>query len=134
MSPGKKLEGHIQSDPRTVPNTAWWPVVFLRFCRALFRIRAATGDGLHHEPQSGCRWRRSAANARDASDLILIHNEKKISGDQPRIVLDPLTVLLPVSTWERLIFDLGVGDEVTMCVFYRGFRGWCGMLQNRILS
>jgi hypothetical protein len=43
----------------------------------------------------------------DAIDLVLIHNERPVSGDQPRAVLNPLVVMLAVSTWERLVYEVG---------------------------
>ncbi len=50
----------------------------------------------------------------DAVDLLLIHNERDVSGYQPRIALSPLTVLLAVSAWERLIADVRwLGDGRT---------------------
>lgn len=42
----------------------------------------------------------------EAIDLLLIHNEKPVRGNQPRRVLGGLTLLLAVSAWERLIADL----------------------------
>lgn len=43
----------------------------------------------------------------DAVDLVLIHNERPGGGDQPRAVLNPLVVMLAVSTWERLLYQVG---------------------------
>ncbi len=43
---------------------------------------------------------------RDTVDLLLLHNEKPVSGKQPRSTLNPLVVLLAVATWERLITDV----------------------------
>jgi hypothetical protein len=42
----------------------------------------------------------------DAIDLILVHNEKEVRGDQPRSTLNPLIVLLAVASWERYVGDL----------------------------
>lgn len=43
---------------------------------------------------------------RNAIDLVLIHNERTVRGNQPRTTLNPLTVLLAVSAWERFVVDL----------------------------
>lgn len=50
---------------------------------------------------------RAQGALRDAVDLLLIHNEKIVRGDQPRAVLSPVTVLLGVSAWERLVYETG---------------------------
>ena len=42
----------------------------------------------------------------DAIDLLLIHNEREVRGNQPRTALNPLTVLLSVAAWERFVVDL----------------------------
>lgn len=42
----------------------------------------------------------------EATDLLLIHNEKPVRGNQPRKVLGGMTLLSAVSAWERLIADL----------------------------
>lgn len=41
----------------------------------------------------------------DALDLIIIHNEKAVRGNQPRATLNGLTILLAVAAWERFIAD-----------------------------
>jgi hypothetical protein len=40
-------------------------------------------------------------------DLILIHNERKVSSRQPRTTLNPLIAMLSVAAWERFVADLG---------------------------
>lgn len=51
-------------------------------------------------------------------DLLLIHNEKRVSGLQPRTTLNRLIPMLSVAAWERLVSDIGalarseVPDEV----------------------
>jgi len=40
-------------------------------------------------------------------DLLLIHNEKRVSGLQPRATLNQLIAMQSVSTWERLVSDVG---------------------------
>jgi hypothetical protein len=56
-------------------------------------------------PGDACLRARGAMT--DAMDLLLIHNERPVSGDQPRAVLNPLVVVLAVSAWERLVVELG---------------------------
>lgn len=55
-------------------------------------------------------WARAYGSARvrfaQAVDLVLIHNERDVRGNQPRTVLNPLIVLFAVSAWERLIAEL----------------------------
>lgn len=46
------------------------------------------------------------AGLRNAIDLILIHNEHDVRGNQPRAALNPLILLLSVAAWERLIADV----------------------------
>lgn len=40
-------------------------------------------------------------------DLILIHNERRVSGPQPRTTLNPLIATLSVAVWERFVADIG---------------------------
>ncbi|WP_067572295.1 hypothetical protein [Nocardia acidivorans] len=40
-------------------------------------------------------------------DLILIHNERTVSGPQPRTTLNPLIAMLSVAAWERFVADVG---------------------------
>ncbi|MFC4605831.1 hypothetical protein [Rhodococcus kronopolitis] len=40
-------------------------------------------------------------------DLLLIHNEKQVSGLQPRATLNRLVAMLSVAAWERLVSDIG---------------------------
>ncbi|PWU50783.1 hypothetical protein DLJ47_23310 [Micromonospora sp. S4605] len=47
------------------------------------------------------------AGFEDALDLVLIHNERDVRGNQPRRKLNPLTVLLAVAAWERFVVDVG---------------------------
>ncbi len=47
-----------------------------------------------------------AGGLRDAVDLLLVHSEGPTGGDAPRGVLNPLIVLLAVSAWERLVYEL----------------------------
>ena len=42
----------------------------------------------------------------DAIDLVLIHNERDVSGNQPRRALNPWTVVLAVAGWERFVVDV----------------------------
>ncbi|MGQ7786950.1 hypothetical protein [Nesterenkonia sp. PF2B19] len=42
----------------------------------------------------------------EAVDLVLIHNEREVRGDQPRRVLNPMIVLLAFSALERQLVDL----------------------------
>ena len=42
----------------------------------------------------------------DALDLVLIHNEHDVKGNQPRRKLNPLIVLLAVAAWERFVVDV----------------------------
>ena len=51
-----------------------------------------------------CRYTREAFQ--DAIDLVLIHNETQVRGDQPRTSLNPLIVLLAVAGWERFILEV----------------------------
>lgn len=55
-------------------------------------------------------WARAYGSARvrfaQAVDLVLIHNERGVRGNQPRAALNPLIVLFAVSAWERLIAEL----------------------------
>jgi hypothetical protein len=55
-------------------------------------------------------WAKAYGSARarlaQAVDLVLIHNERDVRGNQPRTVLNPLIVLFAVSAWERLIAEL----------------------------
>lgn len=51
-----------------------------------------------------CRYTREAFQ--DAIDLVLIHNETRVRGDQPRASLNPLIVLLAVAGWERFILEV----------------------------
>jgi hypothetical protein len=44
---------------------------------------------------------------RDVIDLMLIHNEQSVRGDQPRSTLNRLIAFLSVAAWERFIADLG---------------------------
>jgi hypothetical protein len=74
-----------------------------------------------HDRQSrvlqACRNARQGM--RDTMDLVMIQNEGPTGGDVPRSTLNPLIVLLAVSTWERLILDTAmaigfpVGDRDT---------------------
>lgn len=63
--------------------------------------------------------RNARQGMRDTMDLVMIHNEGPAGGDVPRSTLNPLIVLLAVSTWERLILDTAnaigfpVGDRDT---------------------
>lgn len=41
----------------------------------------------------------------NAIDLILIHNEHNVRGNQPRSTLNPLILMLAVAAWERFIAD-----------------------------
>jgi hypothetical protein len=43
---------------------------------------------------------------RNAVDLVLIHNEKDVRGNQPRAVLNDLTIVLAVAAWERFVVDV----------------------------
>lgn len=45
-------------------------------------------------------------NIRTALDLISIHSERPVRGQQPRASLNPFTVLAAVGSWERFIADL----------------------------
>ncbi len=42
----------------------------------------------------------------EAVDLVILHNEREVRGRQPRASLNPVTVLLAVAAWERLVADL----------------------------
>jgi hypothetical protein len=42
----------------------------------------------------------------DAIDLVLLHNERDVRGNQPRRKLNPLIVLLAVAAWERFVVDV----------------------------
>lgn len=46
------------------------------------------------------------AGLQDAIDLILIHNEVSVRGDQPRTTLNPLIAMLSVAAWERFVADI----------------------------
>jgi hypothetical protein len=54
---------------------------------------------------------RICTDARDAFqdvvDLVLIHNERPVSGRQPRTTLNRLIAMLSVAAWERFIADIG---------------------------
>ncbi|MGY1608762.1 hypothetical protein [Geodermatophilus sp. SYSU D00700] len=39
-------------------------------------------------------------------DLLLLHNEQPVRGNQPRRSLNPITVLLAVAAWERFVVDI----------------------------
>ncbi|MFR9753926.1 hypothetical protein ACL02S_23205 [Nocardia sp. 004] len=39
-------------------------------------------------------------------DLILIHNERRVSRNQPRTTLNPLIIMLSVAVWERFVADI----------------------------
>lgn len=56
------------------------------------------------------------AGLSSAIDLILIHNERNVRGNQPRAALNPLVLLLSVAAWERFIADVRLLAE-------GGFRG-----------
>ncbi|MEO9328717.1 MULTISPECIES: hypothetical protein [Gordonia] len=60
----------------------------------------------HREPAFAQACRSARSRLVEAIDLIIIHNEKHVRGNQPRTVLNPMTVLLAVSAWERLLTDL----------------------------
>lgn len=63
----------------------------------------------------------------DAVDLILIHNERPGGGDQPRAVLNPLVVMLAVSAWERLIYEVGTAIGYSLAERETvGRLGWWG--------
>jgi hypothetical protein len=51
---------------------------------------------------------------RDAVDLALIHNEGPVTGDAPRGVLNPLMLMLAVSAWERLVYELAAPAGVQL--------------------
>lgn len=58
------------------------------------------------QPEFGELWSDTRRGFRDALDLVLIHNEKNVRGEQPRAVLNPLTVLLAVAAWERFVVNV----------------------------
>lgn len=58
------------------------------------------------EPQFAELCGDARAGLTEAIDLVLIHNEKEVRGVQPRATLNPLTVLLAVSAWERFVADV----------------------------
>lgn len=58
------------------------------------------------EPQFAELCRDTQTGFSDALDLVLIHNEQEVRGNQPRSTLNPLTVLLAVAAWERFLVDL----------------------------
>jgi hypothetical protein len=68
-------------------------------------VRGLLVAGKHPETfEAACET--AYGGLRDAVDLALIHNEGPVSGDAPRGVLNPLIILLAVSTWERLVYEL----------------------------
>lgn len=64
-----------------------------------------TDDSNEKTVENACAIAKGALE--DAFDLLLIHNEKLVRGNQPRTVLNPLIVLLSISAWERLVYATG---------------------------
>lgn len=59
-----------------------------------------------HEEAFGMIAADARAGLRSAIDLILIHNERDVRGNQPRAALNPLILLLSVAAWERFVADV----------------------------
>jgi len=60
--------------------------------------------GREHDFYAVCSSAREALG--EAIDLLLLHNERQVRGNQPRKSLNPVTVLLAVAAWERFVVDI----------------------------
>lgn len=71
-------------------------------------LTPATGTSslLGKEQQFQLACKAARVDLGEALDLVLIHNERDVRGTQPRSSLNPVTVLLAVAAWERLIADV----------------------------